>query len=195
MDICSNIGADYQHKKVTYHQISAENMQGINSENYDLVYCLATLEHVSNIELALKEMVRVTKRDGIIFTFSAPLWHSSQGHHKQIFFKEYPWIHLRMNELDIVDYCKRNNIIDTNNLIDMEYHVKYMLNHKYFNKISAKKYIDTCNNLEHIVIIKNQLSFSNEKELTSEIYSELEQKGYTRDELLASSHFFVARRI
>lgn len=194
LDICDEIGVDFNHRKVKYYKISAEDMQEISNDTYDLVYCFATMEHIPRIDLSFAEMVRVTKTGGIIFCFSSPLWYSEYGHHKKNFFKNYPWIHLRMNESEINEYCKKNNITDKINSTKMKYHIAYMLNPKYFNMLPAKKYIDVCKNLKDINIIENKLGFYKEEELTPEIFAELEPKGYTKEELLASSHTFIAQK-
>jgi hypothetical protein len=54
--------------------------------------------------------------------------------------------------------------------------------------------VDVCDNLTGITIMQNKLSFDDSGCLTPEIYSELMPKGYTRDELLASVHTFIARK-
>lgn len=195
IDICNDMGIDFRHRKVKYFNVSAEDMHGIDSNTYDLVYCLATMEHIPNIDKAFAEMVRVTKPQGVIFSFSAPLWNSKEGHHKGNFFKDYPWIHLRLSESEIIELCEKNNIIDETGLLSMKKHVEYMLNDRYFNKLPAKSYIDVCKNLQHVNIIENKLSFYKEEELPSEIFAELEPKGYTKEELLAGNHTFVARKI
>jgi len=105
VDIIDKIGADYTHPQVKYHQMSVEAMN-LKSESYDLVFSVATFEHVQRIDLAFQEMVRVTKPKGIIYCVADPLWNSRQGHHKGNFFENYPWIHLRLSRDEILEYCK-----------------------------------------------------------------------------------------
>jgi hypothetical protein len=151
------------------------------------------MEHIPSIESAFHEMVRVTKPGGIVYSIAAPLWNSQQGHHKGDFFQHYPWIHLRKNKDEILEYCVKNHIVDPSGL-GMSIHVEYMLNPKYFNKTPAKNYVDVCNCLDNIEIIANELCFDAESDLTSDVYTELEAKGYSKDELLASGHCFIARK-
>jgi ubiquinone/menaquinone biosynthesis C-methylase UbiE len=195
IDVSDKIGNDFRHRKVKYYKISAEKMVGIDDAKYDIVYCLATLEHVNNIFTALKEMVRVTKPNGLIYTFSAPLWNSSQGHHKANFFNEYPWIHLRLSMDEIIGYCYDNNIRETGDILSIQEHVEYMLNPKYFNKLRSTHYIDVCNQLRSIKIIRNDLVYEESNLLTNEIYDELKKLGFHKKELLAKGHIFIALKI
>jgi ubiquinone/menaquinone biosynthesis C-methylase UbiE len=195
VDIVDEIGMDFNHPKVKYHRTSAEVMDHLASDYYDLVYCFATMEHIPRIDLAFSEMVRVAKSSGFVYCFSAPLWNSRQGHHEGRFFESYPWIHLRLSKQQVIDYCERNNIVDREYGYPMESHVEYMFNPAYFHMLPAKAYMDVCNNLKGMRIIRNQLSFDYPEHLTPEIHSELAARGYTRDELLAAAHTFVGRKM
>jgi SAM-dependent methyltransferase len=195
IDIIDEVGSAFKNPKVKYFRISAENMDGIENDRYDLVYCFATMEHIHNIDMAFSEMVRVCKPGGIIYCVAAPLWNSRQGHHKANFFGQYPWIHLRMNEDEIIRYCEKNNITDESGTTTMKEHIAFMLNPEFFNKLPARRYIEVCNSLKDIKIIRNHLDYENKKELPPEILSELEPKGFTPDELLALTHTFIAQKL
>jgi len=141
IDVSDNIGKDFSHPRVRYIKCSAENIDRIKTDTFSLVYSLATLEHIPNIELAFKEMVEVTHPGGFIYAFSAPLWNSPQGHHKEIFFREYPWIHLRKPETEIIEFCHKNGITDLKNRHQMEYHVRYMLDSRYLIKLNLQDFL------------------------------------------------------
>ena len=194
VDVIDEVGAEFTHPQVTYHKISAESMD-LLSGLYDLVYCFATMEHVPRIDLAFPEMVRVAKPGGIIYCVSAPLWNSRQGHHKGGFFDSYPWIHLRLTKDEIIEYCRANNITDPTGKETMEQHVGYMLDTRFFNKVDAAQYVKVCNGLRDVEILSNELALDEEKFLTPEIYAELGPKGYLHNELLASKHTFVAKKL
>lgn len=49
---------------------------------FDLVYCWQVLEHVQNVEQAIKEMVRVTKPDGYIFIGCPDYRQIAEPHYK-----------------------------------------------------------------------------------------------------------------
>lgn len=193
VDIIDDIGSEYKNSKVRYCKTSVEKIQDIESNFYDLVYCYAVMEHIAHIDLAFSEMIRAAKPSGIIYCIAGPLWNSRYGHHKWDFFKKYPWIHLRMNEAEIYNYCKIEHISDPAGT-DMKHHIAYMLNPLFFNKLLAERYVRTCNSLDGIEMICNKLIFEKEKYLTSEIYAELMPKGYTRQELLAKRHIFIGRK-
>lgn len=194
LDVIDDIGSEYTHPKVSYYKMSVEDMD-LESDSYDLVYCFATMEHVPHIDLAFPEMVRVTKSGGIIYSIAAPLWNSQNGHHKGNFFEHYPWIHLRMTKSEIIEYCTNNNITDPTNEHTMQEHVEYMLDSRYFNKTDSSEYIKVCNDLPNLEVLTNKLALDDDKCLTPEIYAELAQKGYSREELLASTHTLIAKKL
>jgi SAM-dependent methyltransferase len=195
LDVIEGVGSAYNNPKVKYFKMSAERMEGIGDNRYDLVYCFATMEHIPRIDLAFSEMVRVCKPGGIIYCVAAPLWNSRQGHHKFSFFEKSPWIHLRMNEEEINRYCEINNITDESGTNTMKAHITYMLSPKFFNQLPAQRYIEVCNDLKNIKIIRNDLDYENNKVLIPEILSELEPKGFTPGELLAVTHTFIAVKL
>ena len=194
LDIIDEIGKDFPHPKVRYHKASCENMIGVPGEYYDLIYCYATMEHVPRIDLAFPEMVRVARPGGIIYAFSSPLWHSKYGHHCKDLLKD-PWLHLRYNKDEIIHYCTSRGIQDSAGR-KVEGIVNYIFFSKTFlNREPAKTYINVCNNLPGIQIIKNELFFEEPKVLTPALKSELGRKGYAEQDLLAVSHTFVARKL
>ena len=194
VDVIDNIGNDFINSKIIYHKISAERMDNLQDNFFDLTYCFATLEHIALIDLALAEMVRVTKPGGIIYSFAAPLWNSAYGHHKYNFFKNSPWIHLLKDEGEILHYCKNNNILDPSGT-SMENHIAYMFDKRFFNMTSSEVYCDVCNSLNGVDLIMNKLKYDDESMLTSELFEKLNASGYSHDELLANSHTFIARKI
>jgi SAM-dependent methyltransferase len=152
------------------------------------------MEHIPDIEAAFSEMVRVCRPGGILYCVSAPLWNSRNGHHKSNFFDSYPWIHLRMDEREIIAYCAAHGIADTTGNLPMSVHIAYMLDAAYFNKQPARKYVETCAKLNKMIIICNELEFDDKKILTPDIYQELRPKGYTSEELLAIVHTYIGRK-
>ena len=193
VDVVDNVGKDFINPRVTYYQISAENMGTLQSNYYDLVYCIATMEHIHNVRAAFSEMVRIAKKDGIIYCVSAPLWNSRCGHHKGNFFSSYPWIHLRLTEEEINKYCADNNILDPSGQTPMKDHIAYMLNPEFFNKLPAKEYVSICSSLRDINVLVNSLDLDDQN-VSSDIFSELQPKGYTSEELLAVVHTFVGKK-
>lgn len=198
LDIIKDVGSNYKHPRVKYFELSAENMKGIKDNTYDLVYCVATMEHIPRIELALKEMVRVTKPGGIIYSLASPLWNSKDGHHRGDLFSDYPWIHLRLNKRQMIKYCQKKNILWTRKSLDGHQHKKY-IDHMFdpicFNQLPAQKYLDVCNELKEIRIIRNDIEKANPESLSDDVLKELQKKDSNEFELLAITHTFVARKM
>lgn len=193
LDVESNIGSEYQHARVRYFRQSAENMS-LNSNRYDLVYAVATMEHVPDIQAAFKEMARVTKRGGGIYCLASPLWNSRQGHHLGQYFPDEPWIHLRKTQSEVLEYLNANEVaIDPANQ-SREVVSAYMYDKRNFNMIASSHYIEVCQDLDKFHIIRNDLDCDGPETLPQEIKDELARRGYTERELLAVTHTFIGRK-
>lgn len=194
LDVVDNTGAGFSHPRVAFLRTSAECI-GIRDDIYDLVYSYATLEHVPDIDAAFHELVRVARPGGIIYTLAAPLWNSRYGHHKPDLFRPYPWIHLRMNEQEIISFCESNGIKHPSGSDDIARHVRYMMNPQFFNKTPALRYLEVCASLQRVQILVNKLNLESNKVLDTSVFDELRSKGYSRQELLALGHNFVGRKL
>ena len=51
-------------------------------ETFDLVYCFSAIEHVHSIEGSIREIVRVTRRGGVIYLHTNNAWALYEGHYK-----------------------------------------------------------------------------------------------------------------
>jgi SAM-dependent methyltransferase len=51
-------------------------------ETFDLVYCFSAIEHVHSIGDSIKEIVRVTRRGGVIYLHTNNAWAWHEGHYK-----------------------------------------------------------------------------------------------------------------
>jgi SAM-dependent methyltransferase len=194
LDVLKDTGAGFRHARVSFLRSSAESI-AVRDNVYDLVYSYATMEHVADIGAAFREFARVTRPGGIIYSLAAPLWNSRFGHHKTRIFAAHPWIHLRMNEDEITEFCERNGIVDPSGVHDIAHHVRYMMNPQFFNKIPAARYLDVCRDLPRVRVLMNALNLEPDRLLDSIVFEELQQKGYTRQELLALGHTFVGRKL
>jgi SAM-dependent methyltransferase len=189
LDICENIGQSFIHEKVSYYDESAESMQR-ESDFYDLVFSVATLEHIHNLQAAFSEILRVTKPGGLIYSVASPLWNTYEGHHMYGLFSEFPWIHLRLSSLEIIQYIDKSKK-DIGNYKKAENLVDFMFSN-YFNRRPAAEYLKICSELDVSYLIRNDIWQDGEALLTSEILEELTEKGFTQDELLAVSHTYVS---
>lgn len=77
---------------------------------FDVVYSLATFEHISDVGKALSEIKRVLKPYGQFYTEFSPIWTSVIGHHYDFWISEEkaklipPWGHLYMSENEMYEY-------------------------------------------------------------------------------------------
>jgi SAM-dependent methyltransferase len=71
----------YDKRQDVDYRIDACNMIGIENESFDYIICNSVLEHVPKFWLAVAEIKRVLKKDGIIFCSIPSVWpyHPSGG--------------------------------------------------------------------------------------------------------------------
>jgi SAM-dependent methyltransferase len=191
LDIMDEIGLNYQAIGVDYLQSSIEKTH-LGTDTFDLVFAYATLEHVPNIEAAFREMARICKPGGTIYSASAPLWNSRYGPHWGDTFAQLPWAHLRFPLDEIIAYAQRD--------IDEEFRpsiaqIRSWLDDHMFNKRWAMEYVNACRLLSGVEIIRNDLEIEDESILPEDIGQQLSAFGYSKTELLALTHIFIARKI
>jgi len=189
VDVVPNVGCDYEADNVRYFRMSAEAMQ-LPNNYYDLVYCFATMEHVHDIVAAFKEMTRVTKPGGFIYSVASPLWNSRSGHHMACL-APHPWIHLRMGKQEMVRYCKSDGIEGERGL-SIEAIVSYVLDSPEFNRRPARDYTQAVATIPNVLIVSNLLYNEPASAVPEDLKTELAQKGIPHDELRAVTHEFVA---
>ena len=186
LDICDDIGCEFPSAR--YVRASIEDC-GLPSDSLDLIFCIATMEHVHRIERAFVEVVRVVRRGGLIYSVAAPLWNSRRGHHMDCL-NRFPWIHLRMDRRQIVELGNREGILHDG--MELRYMMDYLFVSDYFNRHPSIRYVNAVRNLSLGQIVRHDLWMDGEDELTPEIALEL--RDYRREELLATSHVLAARK-
>lgn len=186
VDITSNIGMNYQPANATYIRCDISELP-IMSHNFDISYTFATFEHVHNIIDGWQNMINALRAGGLFWSVSSPLWMSPYGHHKADIFKDKPWIHLyHPDPEELIDYCRVENIVSTDD-IDIQHHIRYMLNPQYFNKLSAAAYSDSTNSLSGLASISSSFDSISEKNLDG--HDKLLEIGYSANDLLAMTHY------
>jgi SAM-dependent methyltransferase len=199
IDVIDDVGADYPHEHAGYLQTSAEAMD-LEDGMFDIVFCLATMEHISRPEAAFPELSRVTAPTGFIYVVSAPLWHSRQGHHKGDVFdvNRYPWIHLRFEAEALKAMCESGEIEYPESVEDIAVEIDYMTSSDHFNKRPARDYVRICSELEEVVIGHNHLDLEPESilELLPPVdRTELIDRVGGAMELRAATHTFAAWKV
>jgi len=76
-----------------------QNMPIVKDNSFDFIFCIWVLEHVENLDLALKEINRILRKSGK-FLFTVPLNVSYHG---------YPQDYWRFSSEDIKEMLKKNN--------------------------------------------------------------------------------------
>ncbi len=190
LDVRADVGCDFQHTDVVYHCGSIEKAD-LPSNRFDLVFAVATMEHVDDIKSGFHEMVRLTKPGGIVFSAAAPLWNSRYGHHMGCL-AAYPWIHLVMSADEIVAHARRNGITGERGHT-IEAIVNYMMDSRFFNMRPACDYLAGTSALP-VDIIKNAFDREPASVLDCPMGRRALAAGFPADELLSVAHRFVARK-
>jgi len=108
--------------------------------SFDIVYSIATLEHVRSPISVVKEMMRTLKPGGIFFCQAGPLWNSYDGYHPK---KEYPllnqdWFHLTKSEEEVL----KNIHSDEKKYYHQ--HLDRIYKSKSYNRLDARVYYEAC---------------------------------------------------
>jgi ubiquinone/menaquinone biosynthesis C-methylase UbiE len=195
IDCGKTLGKGYPHPAIKYVEGFAEDLP-FRDGRFNVVTCCATLEHVRDPEMALREMIRVTASRGIIYCYADPLWNSPFGHHKKSIFPNDPWLHLRFDTVEqIMEYfrARSGEIIDGAPLED---HVKYMMERKHLNKFSIQQYKEAVGKILSLDVnpihISAPIAYRLEELLTPALRREL--KGCPEAELFTSSVKIVLRK-
>jgi SAM-dependent methyltransferase len=199
IDLMDEVGADYPHELARFLKMSAEDMD-FDDSMFDIVFCVATMEHISRPETAFPELSRVTAPGGFLYVQSAPLWHSRQGHHKSDIFDvdRYPWIHLRFDSETLKRMCEAGEIEYRGSVEDIGKEVDYMMNSAHFNKKPARDYVRICSELKEVVIERNDLDLEPESMLgllPDDGRAELINQVGGAIELRALTHTLAARKV
>jgi SAM-dependent methyltransferase len=200
LDFCEKLGDAYSHPNVQYYRGSIEGCE-FPSNHFDVVFSIATMEHVQNMEVAFREMVKLARRGGLIYCVAAPLWNSRRGHHVDCL-NPFPWVHLRLEREQIAELARKHGLAFNGRDFGPPYSgirvwedvLQFLFDSDYFNRAPARRYLAASRDLPVSKPIRNDLWMDGEEELTPAIMKQLEAKGFTREELLATSHAFIARK-
>ena len=151
--------------------MSAEDLD-FPDHHFDMVYSIATLEHVQNPIRALEEMLRVTKLGGHVYVQAGPLYHSPYGHHMFGYFQDQPWIHLQKSAQDIIRFAKCNNVdkkIEKDLGVSVDQYVMGMLTREHINGLFYSEYgLEAFRGRLELRVLKYAPSYEGEELLTAE---------------------------
>ena len=172
---------------------------GFDDNSFDVIFSLATFEHINNIGKALSEIKRVLKPYGKFWTSTIPIWTSVIGHHfvapeDETWNPEHlslipPWGHLYMTENEMKEHLDSQNV----NHILSEQITNFIYHSNIINRISRTELINHI--IDSGMIIRNfrerinfnrnfYFNFANKQsELTSEILKKLQKTKYKASDL------------
>jgi len=68
-------------KSYNFFLADIEDLPACHREKYDLVFSIATFEHVQKLPVALDRMYQALRPGGKLFSIFAPIWSAFDGHH------------------------------------------------------------------------------------------------------------------
>jgi SAM-dependent methyltransferase len=143
VDMMPDVGARYvRNEQVRYQQMDGEHLQ-FEAGAFDITCSIATLEHVGAPGRALAEMLRVTRRGGVLYAQAGPLYYSPFGHHMFGDFDDLPWIHVRRTPAEIVDIARQRGLearLRSERGLDCENYISGMLSRGHINGLRLSEY-------------------------------------------------------
>jgi|SRR5450631_332755 len=106
LDIEDKLYPEVKRSGVELILCSANNMQSVPNQSYDLVVSWSALEHIPDPEKVFCECLRILKPGGFLFLLFGPLYYSPWGYHHYSVLKM-PYLHLLFPEQLIHDYAKK----------------------------------------------------------------------------------------
>jgi SAM-dependent methyltransferase len=189
LDIAADVGGSFQHPNTFYHRASIECC-GLPADQFDLVFSVATMEHVHDIRAGFREMMRVARTGGVIYSIASPLWNSPYGHHMRCF-GGHPWVHLVFNRDDIIEYARLHGIAGERGHT-IEGIVNYMTDPHFFNMKPARDYKAAVDSIAGIEVIRHEFHRVDAGLLAHPLGRRALALGLSKEELLAETHVFVA---
>jgi len=194
IDPCPSIGIDFHRPYIRYVNVSAEDMP-FEDETFDVVATFAALEHIPDPLVSLKNMIRVTKKFGIIYCHGSLLWFSPFGHHQGEFIQNDPWIHIRKKTFE--ELCQHYGNIDR--IVDgmtLKNRLHYISNSPEFNRFSTNQYKTILKKLmdsTSIVRVMFDMKMDYKKLMTPDLKKEL--AGYPDEDLFTETLCFVLKKL
>jgi SAM-dependent methyltransferase len=192
LDVIAEIGADFAHPKVHYHRVGIE-ANGLPNGHFDLVFSMATMEHVPDIEAGFAEMARLVARGGLVYSVAAPLWQSPYGHHMSCF-EGHPWVHLVHDNAEALKAYAAAEGIAGERGHNLDGIAAYIFDPENFNRRPGREYDRACAGLVDIAVQRNELVLEAEVLLNHPLGQQALAKGYSRKDLLAVQHRLIATK-
>jgi SAM-dependent methyltransferase len=176
VDVMQTTGCAYPGERIRYQSMDATCLT-FPDGSFDLVYSIATFEHLPRPTQTLEEIVRVLRLGGIGYVQAGPLFFSPFGHHMFAYFGDQPWIHLRRSKKRILGYALKRGIdqrvAEDFGLTMIEY-LDQMLSNDHINGLALSEYgLDAFRRRPDVEILKFNVSLEGEDLLTPQIEAEI----------------------
>lgn len=196
VDVMQTAGCNFPSPKINYFCRDAQNLP-FPDQSFDMVYSIATFEHVSDPQAVFDEIIRLVKVGGYFYIQAGPLYHSPFGHHMFSYFGEYPWIHLRKSPDQILRYAETTGAaarIKEDMAVSAEDYIHSMLSRRHINGRLLDQYdLDTLRSRDDIKEISFSISYEGKDLLTPDIIAEL--SNYDPNWLIQHGFEIVGQRI
>lgn len=196
VDVMQTAGCNFPDSRIKYLCRDAQNLP-FPDQSFDMVYSIATFEHISDPQAVFDEIIRLVKVGGYFYIQAGPLYHSPFGHHMFSYFGEYPWIHLRKSPDQILRYAETTGAaarIKEDMAVSAEDYINSMLSRRHINGRLLDQYgLDALRSREDIKEIAFSISYEGEELLTPDILAELSD--YDPNWLVQHGFEIVGQRI
>lgn len=194
LDVVNKTGQLYRHDTIKYFRASAQDMP-FKNEQFNSVVSFASLEHIPDPLRAMQEMIRVTKKNGIIFCQAAPLWYDPYGHHKRPVFPDDPWVHVRYPSVEKMKAFYSDRLDQKVEGYALSGHINYVWS-DHFNRLKVSDYKKILMQVLPTVSPVNvhfSMKFDHLKLMNDTIRHELSLE--SEENLLTSSLLWVFRKL
>jgi ubiquinone/menaquinone biosynthesis C-methylase UbiE len=175
VDMLDTTGLLYPNSLCTFRKLDATRLP-FEDRTFDLVYSIATFEHVSDPLAAFHEMKRVLKPGGLGYVQTAPFYYSPFGHHMFGYFDDYPWIHVRLAKAEIIEHAKKSGAaakIEAARGGRAEEYIEAMINQHHVNGKLLHEYgVEEFGALPDVQILNFNRSHEGQDLLTPQILTE-----------------------
>jgi SAM-dependent methyltransferase len=176
IDAMKSVGCNFPSANIQY-EVREAKATGLPDQSFDMVYSIATFEHVSDPLRVLKEILRVMRVGGYAYVQAGPLYHSPFGHHMFAYFQDYPWIHLRKSKDEIKAYAQERQIdlaVKRDLGITSDEYIDGMLSSDHLNGLFLEAYrLNEFQSRSDVKVVKFHTSYEGRELLTADILSEM----------------------
>jgi SAM-dependent methyltransferase len=185
-----NVGSVYASEAASFSRSDANRLE-FPDQHFDLVYSIATFEHLQDPCRVLAEMHRVTRVGGCLYVQAGPLYHSPFGHHMFAWFADQPWAHLRFTPAQLAGRIRARPAPWPEP--SPEAYVASMLSRDHINGLFLDQYrLEAFARERRAEVLMHRISHEGRELLSPELQQDL--RAYPADSLVEHGFEFCIRR-